>query len=73
LVRALITFLLLCGKNKKDNKKEEPPATAPKLKIAKFFLSGKNALRLNGLSALNEKVYDFLHASPLNAGDHPAR
>ena len=30
-------------------------------------------LRLNGLPVLNEKAYDFLHASPLNAGDHAAR
>ncbi|MBR2881260.1 MAG: hypothetical protein IKB96_02720 [Prevotella sp.] len=69
----MVYFLLLDGKKKKDNKEEEPPAPAPKLKIAKLFLSGKNALRLNGLSALNEKAYDFLHASPLNAGDHAAR
>ena len=57
----------------KDNKEGKPPAPAPKLKIANLFLNEKNALRLNGLLVLDEKVYDFLHASPLNAGGHPAR
>ena len=57
----------------KDNKEGKLPALATKLKIEMFFLNEKNALRLNGLLVLDEKVYDFLHASPLNAGGHPAR
>ncbi len=31
------------------------------------------SLRLNGLPVLDEKAYDFLDASPLNAGGHAAR
>ena len=68
----MVYFLLLDGKKKKDNKEEEPPAPAPKLKIANLFLNEKNALRLNGLLVLNEKTYDFLNVSSLNAGDHAA-
>ena len=57
----------------KDSKEGKLPALATKLKIEMFFLNEKNALRLNGLLVLDEKVYDFLHASPLNAGNHPVR
>ena len=57
----------------KDNKEGKLLALATKLKIEMFFLNEKNALRLNGLLVLNEKPYDFLDVSPLNAGNHPAR
>jgi len=54
----------------KDNKEGKLPALATKLKIEMFFLNEKNALRLNGLLVLNEKAYDFLDVSSLNAGGH---
>ena len=69
-------FFLLCGKNKKITKRR---TTGSRSEAKNRDVFSKRAQTHSAKApferdlVLNEKTYDFLNASPLNAGGHAAR